>query len=164
MEPRNRFQGMTSASLCSLAGRYENRSSSVPSPHRLLKIPARRQRRHSSIAGGKSSFKLVRMESTSPYNSLISYSLNWRCCSLVWPKSLVEQCFDRLLREQSSFRFTVQNAAHCSPKCCKEFKIDPTFHWSYISSSPFIAIWILRHLSKAIGNLAKLIGARTRDQ
>jgi hypothetical protein len=24
MEPRNRFQGMNSASLCSLAGRYEN--------------------------------------------------------------------------------------------------------------------------------------------
>jgi hypothetical protein len=41
MEPRNRFQGMNSASLCSLAGRYDN-----PIPPRLLapidclKIPA----------------------------------------------------------------------------------------------------------------------------
>jgi hypothetical protein len=41
MEPRNRFQGMNSASLCSLAGRYDN-----PFPTRLLvpldclKIPA----------------------------------------------------------------------------------------------------------------------------
>jgi hypothetical protein len=41
MEPRNRFQGMNSASLCSLAGRYDNLI-----PHRFLapidslKIPA----------------------------------------------------------------------------------------------------------------------------
>jgi hypothetical protein len=41
MEPRNRFQGMNSASLCSLAGRYDN-----PIPPRFLapidslKIPA----------------------------------------------------------------------------------------------------------------------------
>jgi hypothetical protein len=28
------------------------------------------------------------MKSTSPWNSLIGYSLKWRCCSLVWPKSL----------------------------------------------------------------------------
>ncbi len=41
MEPRNRFQGMNSASLCSLAGRYDN-----PIPTRILapiyglKIPA----------------------------------------------------------------------------------------------------------------------------
>jgi hypothetical protein len=41
MEPRNRFQGINSASLCSLAGRYEN-----PIPTRFLapldfsKIPA----------------------------------------------------------------------------------------------------------------------------
>jgi hypothetical protein len=41
MEPRNRFQGMNSASLCSLAGRYDN-----PIPTRFLapidclKIPA----------------------------------------------------------------------------------------------------------------------------
>ncbi len=36
---RNGFQGMISASLCSLAGRYNNPiySSSVPSPHRLFK-------------------------------------------------------------------------------------------------------------------------------
>ncbi len=31
MEPRNRFQGMNSASLCSLAGRYDN-----PIPPRFL--------------------------------------------------------------------------------------------------------------------------------
>ncbi len=41
MEPRNWFQGMNSASLCSLAGRYDNtipsRFLSVPSPHRLFK-------------------------------------------------------------------------------------------------------------------------------
>ncbi len=41
MEPRNRFQGINSASLCSLAGRYDN-----PIPNRFLapigflKIPA----------------------------------------------------------------------------------------------------------------------------
>jgi hypothetical protein len=44
MEPRNRFQGMNSASLCSLAGRYDN---PLP-PHFLapidsLKIPAQNQ-------------------------------------------------------------------------------------------------------------------------
>jgi hypothetical protein len=41
MEPRNRFQGMNSASLCSLAGRYANH---VPprflAPIDSLKIPA----------------------------------------------------------------------------------------------------------------------------
>ncbi len=41
MEPRNQFQGMTSASLCSLAGRYDNR---LPprflAPIDSLKIPA----------------------------------------------------------------------------------------------------------------------------
>ncbi len=41
MAPRNRFQGMNSSSLCSLAGRYDNPySSSVPSPHRLFKNPS----------------------------------------------------------------------------------------------------------------------------
>ncbi len=35
MEPRNRCQGINSASLCSLAGRYD--SYSVPSPHRFFK-------------------------------------------------------------------------------------------------------------------------------
>jgi hypothetical protein len=37
MEPRNRLQGMNSASLCSLAGRYDN---PIPSPIDRLKIPA----------------------------------------------------------------------------------------------------------------------------
>jgi glucan phosphoethanolaminetransferase (alkaline phosphatase superfamily) len=41
MEPRNRFQGMNSASLCSLAGRYDN---SIPiwylAPIDCLKIPS----------------------------------------------------------------------------------------------------------------------------
>ncbi len=41
MEPRNRFQGMNSASLCSLAGRYDN---PIPTrflvPIECLKIPA----------------------------------------------------------------------------------------------------------------------------
>ncbi len=41
MEPRNRFQGMNSASLCSLAGRYDN---PIPTrclaPIYCLKIPA----------------------------------------------------------------------------------------------------------------------------
>ncbi len=50
-------------------------------------LSLQRQRRHSIIAGGlKRSFKLVRMESTAPCNSLIGHSLKWRCCSfsLVW--------------------------------------------------------------------------------
>jgi hypothetical protein len=34
MEPKNRFQGTDSASLCSLTGRYDN---SVPNSHRLFK-------------------------------------------------------------------------------------------------------------------------------
>ncbi len=37
MGPRNRFQEINSASPCSLAGRYDNPSSLVPSPHRLFK-------------------------------------------------------------------------------------------------------------------------------
>jgi hypothetical protein len=41
MEPRNRFQGINSASLCSLAGRYDN---PIPTrflaPIECLKIPA----------------------------------------------------------------------------------------------------------------------------
>jgi hypothetical protein len=38
IEPKNQFQGINSASLCSLAGRYDNPISySVPSPHRLFK-------------------------------------------------------------------------------------------------------------------------------
>ncbi len=42
-EPKNWFNWINSASLCSLAGRYDSRipsSYSVPSPHRLFKIPA----------------------------------------------------------------------------------------------------------------------------
>jgi hypothetical protein len=52
MEPRNRFQGMNSASLCSLAGRYDN-----PIPPRFLapidclKIPARIFSIRKSLAG-----------------------------------------------------------------------------------------------------------------
>jgi hypothetical protein len=45
MEPKNRFQGMNSASLCSLAGRYDN---PVPTrflaPIDCLKIPAQETR------------------------------------------------------------------------------------------------------------------------
>ncbi len=53
----------------------------------------------------KSSFKLVWMESTSPCNSLIGHSLKWRCCSLVWPISLLTiTSFDSLKRDQSFFR------------------------------------------------------------
>jgi len=33
-------------------------------------------------------FKLVWTETTYPCNSLIGYSLKWRCCSLDWPNSL----------------------------------------------------------------------------
>jgi hypothetical protein len=37
MKPRNRFQGMNSASLCILAGRYDNPiPPRVPSPHRYF--------------------------------------------------------------------------------------------------------------------------------
>ncbi len=51
-----------------------------------------------------SSFKMVWMESTLPCNALISHSLRWRCCSLVWPKSLFSKTgFDHLGRDQSSF-------------------------------------------------------------
>ncbi len=46
-----------------------------------------------------SSFKLVWMESISPSNSLIGYSLKRRCCSLVWSKSLSSKTgFDRRKR------------------------------------------------------------------
>jgi hypothetical protein len=45
MEPRNRFQGINSGSLCSLAGRYDN---PIPtrflSPKDCLKIPAQHSR------------------------------------------------------------------------------------------------------------------------
>ncbi len=50
MGPRNRFQGMNSASLCSLAGRYDN---PIPlrflAPIECLKIPAQH---YCSIPGG----------------------------------------------------------------------------------------------------------------
>ncbi len=43
-EPRNRFQGINSASLCSLAGRYDNPLlTRLIAPIDCLKIPARRQ-------------------------------------------------------------------------------------------------------------------------
>ncbi len=49
MGPRNRFQGMNSASLCSLAGRYNN---PIPTrclaPIDFLKIPAQSAKRLSS--------------------------------------------------------------------------------------------------------------------
>ena len=42
MEPRNQFQGMNSASLCSLAGRYDNPiHPRFLAPMDVLKIPAR---------------------------------------------------------------------------------------------------------------------------
>jgi hypothetical protein len=42
MEPRNRFQGMNSASLCSLAGRYDNLiPTRILAPLDCLKIPIR---------------------------------------------------------------------------------------------------------------------------
>jgi hypothetical protein len=61
MEPRNRFQRMNSASLCSLAGRYDN-----PIPPRFvapivfLKIPAQDS---GYTVLSKSSFQEVIMES-----------------------------------------------------------------------------------------------------
>jgi hypothetical protein len=52
MEPRNRFQGMNSASLCSLAGRYDNHSYSVPCPHRLLKNSSSEHRDQEFVTPG----------------------------------------------------------------------------------------------------------------
>ncbi len=48
------------------------------------------------------------MKSTSPCcNSLIGYLLKWRCCSLVWPQSLLSKTgFDLLGSDQSSFRLS----------------------------------------------------------
>jgi hypothetical protein len=52
----------------------------------------------------KSSFKPVWMDSTSPCNSLIGYSLKWLCCLLVWSKSLLTKTgFDPLGTDQSSY-------------------------------------------------------------
>ncbi len=55
MEPRNRFQGMNSASLCGLAGRYEN---PIPTrclaPIECLKIPAQ-----ATEAGGIDSLESI---------------------------------------------------------------------------------------------------------
>jgi hypothetical protein len=39
------------------------------------------------------------MESTSPCNSLIVYSLKWRCCTLVWRTSLLTKTSLTLLEE-----------------------------------------------------------------
>jgi hypothetical protein len=53
MRPRNRFQGMNSASLCSLVGRYDN-----PLPPRFLapidslKIPALLTTKSDTVGGG----------------------------------------------------------------------------------------------------------------
>ncbi len=45
------------------------------------------------------------MESNFPCYALISHSLKWRYCSLVWPIShLTKASFDPLGRDQSSFR------------------------------------------------------------
>ncbi len=68
-----------------------NRQSCIPTFHYYWRI--------------KSSFKLAWIESTSPCNSLIGYLLKWRCCSLVWPHSLLSKTgFDHLGRDQSSLR------------------------------------------------------------
>jgi hypothetical protein len=51
MEPRNGFQGINSASLCSLAGRYDN---PIPTrclaPIDFLKIPAQEKKEKKSIS------------------------------------------------------------------------------------------------------------------
>ncbi len=80
----------------------------APSVGRRPPSRDQRQRRHSIIAGGlKIILKLVWMESTSPSNSLIGYSLKWRCCSLVWSKSLSSKTdFDCIGRDQSSFKLS----------------------------------------------------------
>jgi hypothetical protein len=58
MEPRNRFQGMNSASLCGLAERYDNH---IPTrflaPIDRLKIPALMSRLAESIPGPLTKFK-----------------------------------------------------------------------------------------------------------
>ncbi len=61
-----------------------------------------------------SSFKLVWIESIFSSNSLIGYSLKCRCCSLVWPKSLLSKTgFDRQGRYQSSFRLSALVRIYC---------------------------------------------------
>ncbi len=42
-----------------------------------------------------------------PMQLAVGYLLKWRCCSLVWPQSLLSKtCFDHLGSDQSSFRLS----------------------------------------------------------
>jgi hypothetical protein len=62
MEPRNRCQGINSASLCSLAGRYDN---PIPTrclvPIEFLKIPALRGDNFRGIQTNRGSFGIFSM-------------------------------------------------------------------------------------------------------
>ncbi len=78
----------------------------------------------------KSSFKLVLMESTYPFNSLFGYSLKWRCCVLVWPKSLLHQMIVLLqfYKKKSIHDFEETRNSnvpiHCCLKKCKNLNLD----------------------------------------
>jgi hypothetical protein len=74
MEPRNRCQGINSASLCSLAGRYDN---PIPSrclaPIEFLKIPAQ-NRKLKSRYGARNRFQEPSLElSSGPVRQPFAY-------------------------------------------------------------------------------------------
>ncbi len=80
------------------------------------------------------------MEFTSPWNSLIGHSLKWRCCSLVWTKSLLTKIsFDPLGRDQSSFRpaARIMSNFHCIEKEAA------TFFYQWFSSNITLGVFLL---------------------
>jgi hypothetical protein len=97
MEPRNRFQGMNSASLCSLAGRYDN-----PIPPRFLapidslKIPAQVQ------TGKVCKQNAIQLRSQQILNPCCTYSLTLTLTVLSYSNHLVP----------------ARNEPKCSPEKC----------------------------------------------
>jgi hypothetical protein len=58
-------------------------------PLLFINLQIHRHITHPFLLGlSKVFYQVIWMESTSPCNSVIGYSLKWRCCSLVWTKSM----------------------------------------------------------------------------
>jgi hypothetical protein len=114
MEPRNRFQGMNSASLCSLAGRYDN-----PIRPRLLasidclKIPAQDTKSAKSVPGLLPSLKI---------SSQLFFLFRWSACPSSSRRLTAARCA------------TTGPGAQCPsafPPSAPSFRIRPATAWSW---------------------------------
>ncbi len=99
----------------------------------------------------KSSFKLVWIESTSQYNSLIGHSLKWRCCS-----SMTHISFRLSARENAAIWITdAQHLLSSFSSPCFRVKIVYNYglSWScfcsHLSAGTCITIWSCKwHVSQ----------------